>query len=75
VHIDQGAPLPPPSREHDVTEPVAPETSAAGTTPLIKGAEDISMSRYLTIPSIGVIDLYETELSCNYREILEAVMD
>jgi hypothetical protein len=75
VLVDQGAPLPSPTRERDAVEPVAPETSAAGTAPSTRGAEDMSMSRYLTIPSIGVIDLDETELPSNDWEILEVVMN
>jgi hypothetical protein len=75
VPVDQGAPLPPLTRERDVAEPAAPETSAVGTTPSIGGAEDMSMSRYLTIPGIWVIDLDVAELPSNDREILEAVTD
>jgi hypothetical protein len=45
----------------------------AGTTASIEGAEDMSMSRYLTIPGIETIDLNATELPSNDWEILEAV--
>jgi hypothetical protein len=75
VSADEGAAPPLPTRERDATASVAPESSAAGTAPSIEGAEDVSMSRYLTIPGIGVIDLDATELPRNDREILEAVTD
>jgi hypothetical protein len=75
VLVDQGAPLPPPTKERGATSPVAPETSAVGTAPSIGSAEDISMSRYLSIPGIEIIDLDTTELPSNDREILEAVTD
>jgi hypothetical protein len=75
VPVDDGAAPPPPTREHDAAASVAPEPSAAGTATSIEGAEDMSMSRYLTIPGIGTIDLDATELPSNDREILEAVTE
>jgi hypothetical protein len=75
VRVDQGAPLPPPTEERDVAALVAQKISAAGTASSIGGIEDMSMSRYLTTPGIGVIDLDATELPSNDREILEAVTD
>jgi hypothetical protein len=75
VPADQGAPLSPPSREHDAVALVAPETSSAETASSIGGAEDMLMSRYLSILGIGIIDLDATELLSNDREILDAVMD
>jgi hypothetical protein len=81
VPVDQGAPLPLPTMERDVAAPevstagtalpfVAPETLVAGTTPPTEGAEDMSMSRYVTIPGIGVIDFDTAKLPSNDREIL-----
>jgi hypothetical protein len=75
VLVDEGAPPPPPTREFDAAASIALETSAVGTASSIAGAEDMSMSTYLTIPSIGTIDLDTTELPSNDREILEAVTE
>jgi hypothetical protein len=75
VPVDQGAPLPLPTRERDAVEQVAPDTSTVGTALSIGGAKDMLLSRYLTIPCIGVIDLDATELPINDQEILEAVTD
>jgi hypothetical protein len=75
VPVDQGAPLPPPTGERDAAVPVAPKASVARTAPSIGGAEDMSMSRYLTILGIGIIDLDATKLPSNDREILKAVTD
>jgi hypothetical protein len=49
VPADDGPAPPPPIRQCDVATSVALKTSAAITTALIEGAEDTSMSRYLTI--------------------------
>jgi hypothetical protein len=75
VPEDQGAPLPSRTRGLDAAASMAPETLAAGTAPLIGGAEDMSMSRYLTITGIGTIDLDTIELPSNNWEILEVVTD
>jgi hypothetical protein len=75
VLADQGASLPPPTRELEVAAPVAPEIPAAATTPSSGGAENLPMSRYLSISGIGIIDLDAIELPINDREILEAVTD
>jgi hypothetical protein len=75
VLVDQGTSLPPLTREVEVMAPVAPETPAAATALSIMGAEDMSMSRYLSIPGIGIINLDATELPSNDREILEVVKD
>jgi hypothetical protein len=75
VLVDQGTSLPPLTREVEVMAPVAPETPAAATALSIMGAEDMSMSRYLSIPGIGIINLDATELPSNDQEILEVVKD
>jgi hypothetical protein len=41
------------------------EPSVLGTVAPAEGVEDISMSRYLTIPGIRTIDLDATELLSN----------
>jgi hypothetical protein len=75
VPVDECAALPPPTREHDVAVSVALELSTAETVASIEGAEDMLMSRYLTIPGIETIDLNATELPSNDWEILEAVTE
>jgi hypothetical protein len=75
VPVDEGVVSPPPTGERDAAASVAQEPLAAGTTTSIEGAEDMSMSRYLTIPGIGTIDLDANELPSNDREILEAVTE
>jgi hypothetical protein len=57
--------LPPPTGERDVTASAVLEPSVLGTAAPAEGVEDISMSRYLTIPGIRTIDLDATELLSN----------
>jgi hypothetical protein len=75
VPVDQGAALPLSTRVRDAAVPVAPETSTAGIASSIGGAEDMSMSRYLPIPGIAIIDPDATEVPSNDREMLKAVTE
>jgi hypothetical protein len=75
VPVDEGVPPPLSTGERDLTASAAPEPSAAETAVPAEDVENMSMSRYLTIPGIGTIDLDAAELPSNYREILEAVTE
>jgi hypothetical protein len=61
--------------DKDAAASVAPEPSASWTAASNEGAEDMSMSWYLTIPGIGTIGLDTTGIPSNDQEILEAVTE
>jgi hypothetical protein len=61
--------------DKDAAASVAPEPSASGTAASNEGAEDMSMSWYLTIPGIGTVGLDATGIPSNDQEILEAVTE
>jgi hypothetical protein len=75
VPVDQGAPSPLPTRDHETVVPEGPETPAAAIAPTVEGAEDAPMSGSWSIPGIRVIDLDATELPSNDREVFEAVVE
>jgi hypothetical protein len=65
VLVDEGVVPPPLTGERDATASTVLEPSVPRTATPAEGVEDISMSRYLTIPSIRTIDLDATELPRN----------
>jgi hypothetical protein len=57
--------------EHDVATSTAHVPSPAAGDESVKGAADLSLSRYVDFPDIGTIDLNTAELPSNDQEMLE----